>query len=362
MSAFSRTVLPKADVSSDEPIGVLIALPPSTDPASLKGVMSVLTQTTTASNDCVFTFQTCGPDSVYETVKAALPENVAKHLPTPVMTISEAVEDPLADFDILVVPHLTSDPPESPGQNAEDKTFFGHSRRKSYTNADTIAIAPDDQLAALIGHWASIQRENTVRERSLLTIGTGTLSAARAGALRRLAASIHPSLLTRLELECQAATLAASPDEERTLLVDESVDPEGSWYVVSNARFGLEDVEAAAAAAADAEDEALDVVDDELPSPRVGSRKSGSFGTKAVGKAVPGNVGRRYSKRRESISRRDSLPSGGLRVITASESAAATDSALYLVAAMHSLDRAQEIAYGMGHDWRKGMTVGAVDV
>lgn len=354
--------MPKAaDASSDEPISVLIALPQSADPASLNGLMSVLIQTTNAANESVFTFQTCGPDSVYEDVKKALPENVAKHLPTPVMTLSEAVEDPLVDFDILVVPHLTSDPPESPSKTPADKTFFGHSRRKSYTNADTIAIAPDDELASLISHWASIQRENTVRERSLLTIGTGTLSAARAGALRRLAASIHPSLLTRLELECQAATLAASPDEERTLLVDHSVDPEGGWYVVSNGRFGLDDVEAAAAAAADAEDEALDVVDDELPSPRVGSRKSGSFG-KGVGKAVPGNVGRRYSKRRESISRRDSLPSGGLRVITASESAAATDSALYLVAAMHSLDRAQEIAYGMGHDWRKGMTVGAVDV
>lgn len=349
-------------MSSDEPISVLIALPPSTDPSSLKGLLHVFSQTLNSKNEQVFTYQTCGPDEVHKSVLDSLPSGISHTLPTPVMTLTEASTDPLEDFDILIVPHLTSEPPQSPGQ--AEPQFFGHSRRKSYNNADTVAFAPDDELAALIAHWATVQKENATRERSLLTIGTGTLSAARAGALRRLAASIHPSLLTRLELECQAATLAHDPEEERTMVVDQTVDPVGGWYVVSNGRFDIDDIQGASkmqAAAGDASDEAVDVVDDELPSPRLGSKKAGSFSNKGS-KAIPGSVGRRFSKRRESISRRQSLPLCGLRVITASESAAATDSALYLVAAMHSLDRAQEIAGMMNHDWRKGMTVGAVDV
>lgn len=361
MSAFARTVAKMAD-ESDEPISVLIALPPLTDPSSISGLMAVLTKPTRPDGSQLFTFQTCGADEEHARVAPAIEDSARPHFPVPVMSLTDAAADPLTDFDILVLPHLTGDAPESAtGESAAPSPL--HRRRKSYTNADTIATSPEDMLAAVVTQWANAQSADNTRERSLLTIGAGTLSAARAGALRRLAASIHPSLLTRLELECQAATLASNPDEERTRVIDAAMDPDGGWYVVSNGRFDLEsefdrELTAAMAAGPDAAGSAvIDDLEDSLPSPSTGNRRmSGQL------RAIPGSDGRRYSRRRSSISRRQSLPLGGLRVITAAEPAAATDSALYLVAAMHSVDRAREIAGGLGHEWRKGMAVGAVDV
>lgn len=66
--------------------------------------------------------------------------------------------------------------------------------------------------------------------------------------------------------------------------------------------------------------------------------------------------------RRESITRRQNLRLGGLRVITSGGVTAGMDAALYLVSAHVSVESAEEVAKGMEFEWQKGVVVNSVDV
>jgi hypothetical protein len=60
--------------------------------------------------------------------------------------------------------------------------------------------------------------------------------------------------------------------------------------------------------------------------------------------------------------RRQNMPLGGLRVITSGGVTAGMDAALYLVAALVSIDSAQEVARVMEFTWQKGVCVEGIDV
>ncbi len=137
----------------------------------------------------------------------------------------------------------------------------------------------------LIQDFAKLQQSDPSKERTLMSIGTGSLILAQAGLLQGLAATTHPDYYTRMEIICKEA--ARRGDLEQTDVMEEN-------YVVNNARFDL--------------GEKLEDNPFVLSKRPDGRRKSiARKGSNAWKESV---------KRRESNARRASLRLGGLRVIT----------------------------------------------
>ena len=137
----------------------------------------------------------------------------------------------------------------------------------------------------LIQDFAKLQQSDPSKERTLMSIGTGSLILAQAGLLQGLAATTHPDYYTRMEIICKEA--ARRGDLEQTDVMEEN-------YVVNNARFDL--------------GEKLEENPFVLSKRPDGRRKSiARKGSNAWKESV---------KRRESNARRASLRLGGLRVIT----------------------------------------------
>ena len=137
----------------------------------------------------------------------------------------------------------------------------------------------------LIQDFAKLQQTDPSKERTLMSIGTGSLILAHAGLLQGLAATTHPDYYTKMEIICKEA--ARRGDLEQTDVMEEN-------YVVNNARFEL--------------GEKLEENPFVLSKRPDGRRKSiARKGSNAWKESV---------KRRESNARRASLRLGGLRVIT----------------------------------------------
>jgi len=66
--------------------------------------------------------------------------------------------------------------------------------------------------------------------------------------------------------------------------------------------------------------------------------------------------------RRESITRRQHLRLGGLRVITSGGVMSGVDATLYLVSAHVSVESAEEVARFLQYEWKKGVVVNSIDV
>ena len=183
----------------------------------------------------------------------------------------------------------------------------------------------------LIKAFADLQQSDPSKERTLMSIGTGSLILAQAGILQGLAATTHPDYYTKMEIICKEA--ARRGDLEQTDVMEEN-------YVVNNARFDL--------------GEKLDENPFVLTKRPDGRRKS--IARKGS------NVWNESVKRRESNARRATLKLGGLRVITSGGVTSGLDASLYLVAAMVSHESAQEIARILQYSWNKGVTVEGIDV
>jgi len=85
----------------------------------------------------------------------------------------------------------------------------------------------------LINAFSEVQKKDPSRERTLLSVCTGSLFLAQQGILSGLSATTHPDYMTRFENICsQAATRDLA---ERTDVVEEA------RYVVNNLRFDLGD-------------------------------------------------------------------------------------------------------------------------
>lgn len=183
----------------------------------------------------------------------------------------------------------------------------------------------------LVKAFAKLQETDPSKERTLMSIGTGSLVLAQAGILQGLSATTHPDYYTKMEIICKEA--ARRGDLEQTDVMEEN-------YVVNNARFDL--------------GEKLEENPFILTKRPDGRRKSiARKGSNAWKESV---------KRRESIARRASLRLGGLRVITSGGVTSGLDASLYLVAAMVSHESALEVARVLQYSWNKGVTVEGTDV
>jgi putative intracellular protease/amidase len=201
------------------------------------------------------------------------------------------------------------------------------------TGVDSLLKSADETTEPinLIRAFAALQTSDPSKERTLLTIGTGSLLCAKAGILQGLAATTHPDYYTKLEILCKEA--ARRGDLEQTDVMEEN-------YVVNNARFEL--------------GEKLEENPFILSKRPDGRRKSiARKGSNAWKESV---------KRRESQARRADLRLGGLRVISSGGVTSGLDASLYLVAAMVSHDSAIEVGRVMQYSWTKGVTVDGIDV
>jgi len=246
----------------------------------------------------------------------------------PHMNFGEAMKR-LSEIDVLVVP----------GGNHES------------------VIKSKGQPLTLIKAFAELQQKNPARERSLMSVCTGSLLLAETGILSGLSATTHPDYITKMEIIC--SNVAQRDMTDRCDVVE-------ARYFVNNLRF--------------------DLGEDEDNNPYIMSRKElkehkrrkSSVVDSPIDDSTSGPVGmngRRPSSarkgsmsfkmsnnRRESILKRASLKLGGLRVLSTSGVTSGMDGALYMVAALVSDDAAEEVARKMCYTWKKGVVVDGLDV
>lgn len=217
------------------------------------------------------------------------------------MNFKEA-HDSLDDFDVLMIPGGTVEP----------------------------IVQSNAEPMGLIKAFAELHKTNPSKERTLMSVCTGSLMLAKLGLLQGMGATTHPAHYTKFEILCQEA--ARKGNMEQTDLMEER-------YVVNNARFDL-----------GANEDENPFILKKRPD---GRRKS---------IARKGSDAFKDSRRRESIVRRANLRLAGMRVITSGGVTTGLDASLYLVSAMVSHDSAESVARELQYNWNKGVTVDAIDV
>lgn len=243
------------------------------------------------------------------------------------MTHDEAVSR-LADVDVLVVP----------GGGSQE------------------VLKSKGQPLKLIKAFADLQQKNPNRERTLMSVCTGSLFLAEAGVLSGLAATTHPDYITKMEIIC--SNVAQRDMADRCDVMD-------ARYVVNNLRFDLGENE---------DENPYILTKKEYKRRKSSAGMAGSpiqehtNGTNGVNGRRPssarkGSMSLKMSNnRRESVLKRANLRLGGLRVLTSSGVTSGIDGALYLVGALVSDDAAEEVARIMCHKWIKGVVVDGTDV
>jgi len=217
------------------------------------------------------------------------------------MTYKDAYKQ-LKDFDVLVV---------AGGGPIED------------------IIKSKQEPLGLIRAFADLQEHSSAKERTILSVDTGSLFLANQGILQGMAATTHPDHYIKLEILAQES--AQKELETRTEVV------ENERYVVNQGRF--------------------DLGDDLESNPYV--FKKG----RKMSNARKGSEARKMSNaRRESIVRRSTMRLGGMRIVTAAGSTCGIDAALYLVSALVSHESAQAVSTKMQYAWQKGVVVDSIDV
>ncbi|KUI68320.1 hypothetical protein VM1G_04381 [Cytospora mali] len=197
-------------------------------------------------------------------------------------------------------------------------------------NVEAIIKAKAEPLH-LISAYSELQKKDSARERTLMSICTGSLLLAQQGILAGLSATTHPDAIVKFEIIC--STAVQRDLGERTDVVEDT------RYVVNNLRFELGD-----------EDENPYVRSTKPDGRRPSNARKGSMSFK------------NSNARRESITRRAAMRLGGLRVITSGGVSAGIDAALYLVSVMASEEAAREVARRMQWQWTTGIVVDGLDV
>ncbi|KAK5116114.1 hypothetical protein LTR62_008440 [Meristemomyces frigidus] len=211
-----------------------------------------------------------------------------------------------------------------------------------------------EQPCSIIKAFTELQKRNPAKERTLMSVCTGSLILAELGVLSGLAATTHPDYITKMEIIC--SNVAQRDMSDRCDVME-------ARYVVNNLRF--------------------DLGENEDENPYIMSRKEykdhkrrqSAAGQSPIAEHPNGSNGRRTSTarkgsislkmsnmRRESVLKRANLRLGGLRVLTTSGVCAGMDGALYLVGALVSDDAAEETARKMCYQWKKGTVVDGIDV
>ncbi|KAK5660246.1 hypothetical protein OQA88_12784 [Cercophora sp. LCS_1] len=286
----------KTSAVADEPIDVLFALHPKFNLLDFAGPLEVLTHALHDANDPL--------SKAFEvTIAAGEPKVLSEQGVIIGSQVSwKEAHERLSDFDVLVVL----------GGNVEQ------------------VLKEKAEPLDLITAFSEIQKEDPSRERTLLSICTGSLLLAQQGILAGLSATTHPDFIIKFENLCSQA--AVRDLGERTDVVEDA------RYVVNNLRFELGD-------------------EDENPYIR---RKSDAGRRPSTG--GKGSISFKGATRRESIARRAAMRLGGLRVITSGGVAAGIDAALYLVGVLVSEDSANEVARVMQVNFTKGVVVDGIDV
>jgi hypothetical protein len=208
----------------------------------------------------------------------------------------------------------------------------------------------------LIKAYAELQKNDPSRERTLLSICTGSLFLAEAGLLSGLSATTHPDYITKFENLCSHAVVRDLGEHTDVI--------EDARYVVNNLRFELgdEDENPYVRRKSDADrrpSNARYVSTFTSLHVSMTPSKAGSIADKHRRK---GSISFRSAGRRESIARRAAMRLGGLRVITSGGVAAGMDAALYVVSILVSEETANEVARRMQLTWNKGVVVDGLDV
>ncbi|UKZ73572.1 hypothetical protein TrVFT333_001219 [Trichoderma virens FT-333] len=262
-------------IADQEPLDVLFALHPKFDMLDFAGPLAVFAQ---AQHDFAddstkaFEITLAGSEPQVLSTQGAIVQSQ--------ITFREAHER-LDDFDVLVI--------------------LGG-------NVDEI-IQKELEPLGLITAFSDLQKKDPARERTVLSVCTGSHLLAREGILCGLSATTHPDHFTKFENLCSDAA---------TRLLTERTDViEDARYVVNNLRFEL--------------------TEDESPYTRRASDAGRPHGRK-------GSISFKQSNtRRESIS-------------------AGVDAALYLVSALVDDKCADEVTRLLQWNWSKGVVVDGLDV
>ncbi len=211
------------------------------------------------------------------------------------------------------------------------------------------------QPIPLIKQFAETQKKQPHRERTLMSVCTGSMFLAEAGLLAGLSATTHPDYITKLEILCSNVAMRDMAD--RCDVVEQR-------YVVNNLRYDLGE---------DEDSNPYIMTRKELKEHK--RRKSSLAGPPSPIEERANGNGRRPSAarkgsmswkesntKRESVVKRMNLRLGGLRVLTSGGVTSGIDAALYMVGALVSDDAADEVARVMCHKWVKGMVVDGTDV
>ncbi|KAG7287873.1 hypothetical protein NEMBOFW57_007390 [Staphylotrichum longicolle] len=286
----------KTSAVADEPIEVLFALHPKFNLLDFAGPLEVLT---TAQHDA----QDPTSKAFEITIAAGEPKVLSEQgvIIGSQCSWKEAYER-LNDFDVLVVL----------GGNTEE------------------IIKEKAEPLSLITAYSELQKGDPTRERTLLSICTGSHFLAKQGILSGLSATTHPDYITTFEILCSQAVIREGCEHTDVI--------EDARYVVNNLRFELGD-------------------EDENPYIR---RKSDA--DRRPSNARKGSMSFKGASRRESIARRAAMRLGGLRVITSGGVAAGIDAALYVVSILVDEQAANEVARLMQLTWTKGVVVDGLDV
>ncbi|KAF3902634.1 hypothetical protein ABW21_db0209878 [Orbilia brochopaga] len=298
-------------IVDDEVIKVLITLHDGFDLLDFAGPLEVLSHTKQHQND---------PDSdAFDVTIASLTDSLEVQSAQGAMikahiSRKEALEQ-LKDFEVMIVPG-------------------GGTSKEVDLKRDEPAQVP------IVRAFADLQEADPKRERTLMSVCTGSLFLAQAGVLRGLYATTHPDYDVQLEMICQYAS--AYTEEHRTEVL------QNCRYVVNNARFDIGDPEEEASA-----NPFIQTYEQYIQSRKERRKSNARRGSVShrLSMSIPENVSARAGKRL-----------GGLRVITAGGVMSGIDAALYVASAYVSVEAAEESARVMQHfDWHKGVVVDSID-
>jgi putative intracellular protease/amidase len=249
-------------------------------------------------------------------------------------------------------------------QGATVKTHFSYADAMARLNEIDIlvivggesekVIKTKSQPLTLIKAFTEQQKKNPARERTLMSVCTGSLFLGETGILSGLSATTHPDFMTKFEIICSNAAQRDLADR---------ADVMDARYVVNNLRFDLgenEDENPYLLTKQQYREKRRMSQGGSAPSSPVEERANGGRRPSAARK---GSISLKISNtRRESVLKRANLRLGGLRVLTSSGVLSGIDGALYLVGALVSEDSAEEVARVMCHKWSKGVVVDGTDV
>ncbi|KAK6355181.1 hypothetical protein TWF696_004299 [Orbilia brochopaga] len=262
--------------------------------------------------------------------------------------------DPNSDAFDVTIASLTDDLEVQSAQGAMIKTHINRKEALERLQEFEVLIVPgggtpkevdlkrdEPAQVPVIRAFAELQEHDPKRERTLMSVCTGSLFLAQAGVLRGLYATTHPDYDVQLEMICQYAS--AYTEEHRTEVL------QNCRYVVNNARFDIGDPEDEAAP----QNPFIQTYDQYILSRKERRKSNARRGSVShrLSMTIPENVTARASKRL-----------GGLRVITAGGVMSGIDAALYVASAYVSVEAAEESARIMQHfDWHKGVVVDSID-